>query len=520
MSFPRLIPIPADADLSSPIIRRLRLIQSDGCIKGPESSQSLSNFDKRACSLRSEVQPPEQLTMRLHGGKYHLPGPSVHENPIGDIMENCPKEVMQHVEFLEHTIKDLRNANKSFEAKLATKLEESVVLRQQICGLQRDIQKGLFERGAMTKEMDKLRSQLAEPIPSMFGNTRRSIIVSKLLSRPQQTDLVRPANKTDVTVYPELDIAKSDSNKLLDTLLSPANARILINSFNDWFGAKYLDSVSLQKCTVCRKLKFEQADDSERLVNEFTTGLPRPITCTNPVCSDCYLESLCRSLENLRESWWEAFGSVVLITCPCGCPASIAIRNRGSLQQILRQTGDRQIAPKLRTYDTIQGLMEALDNIDPRPTLEARKKAKDLHSHLISSGKMKSPFDLRFSDIHAQLKRPFQDANSKLVQMVDIDVAEGTLRVPILTRLLRLQGFPSQCSICTETIRDCCIGSPDEWESVCTEYPECLQQYIESQLDQHGRSGCFLLSCPSIGCGRKLEYNEVKLYALPDTFSK
>ncbi|RTE68330.1 hypothetical protein BHE90_017291 [Fusarium euwallaceae] len=212
---------------------------------------------------------------------------------------------------------------------------------------------------------------------------------------------------------------------------------------------------------------------------------------------------------------------------------------------MLRLTGDRSPAPKLRIYDTAQHLMAALDT-DLQPTLEARKVAEGLHRHLISNNRMRSPFDLRFSDMHAREKGSPLNANFKLVQLYDIDYAEGTVRVPIFTRLLQLQKTPSQCSICTELIRDFSYGSLDEWSGICTGYrgdwlwkillfPQkleancnhtidfctaCLRRHIETQLDQHGRGGCRLLTCPSLGCGRRLEYEEVRLYASDEAFFK
>lgn len=190
--------------------------------------------------------------------------------------------------------------------------------------------------------------------------------------------------------------------------------------------------------------------------------------------------------------------------------------------------------------------MAVLDNIDLQPTLQARQVAKGLHQHLISNNRMRSPFDLQFLDIHALEKGSPLNANFKLVQLYDIDYAERTLRIPIFTRLLQLQATPSQCSICTELIHDFSYGSLNEWNSLCTDYrgdwlwklllfPQkleancnhtidfctaCLRRHIETQLDQYGRGGCHLLSCPSLGCGRRLEYEEVRLYVGHETFSK
>ncbi|KAJ3461128.1 hypothetical protein MRS44_011995 [Fusarium solani] len=281
-----------------------------------------------------------------------------------------------------------------------------------------------------------------------------------------------------------------DTKGLLDTALNVNQAQILFASFDEWFSETNLETIALTTCSVCRKVKFEQrvSDRSTTLVNEFTRDLPRP-NCTNPVCSDCCLKSLSFSPEALRENWWSFSGSMISIPYPCGCSAEIVIRNRGSLQRMLRLAGDRSPALKLRTYDTAQHLMAVLDDIDLQPTLEARKVAEGLHQHLILN---------------------------------------------------------NQCSIYTELIHNFCCGSFNEWNSICTGYRgdwlwkillfprkleancnyttdfciACLRRHIETQLDQHGRSGYYLLTCPSLGCRRRLEYEEVRLYAGDEAFFK
>ncbi|KAI8710918.1 RING-type domain-containing protein [Fusarium sp. LHS14.1] len=469
----------------------------------------------------------------------------------GQLMKNSEVKdlggMLQHIESLDDTIRHLVDENRSLKSRLCTTLEESVALRMKCCSLNRDIQSVLIEKRAASQEVEELRTRISKTRLQVFESTRRGIIISKLLSKSQSISQLADASGNHVSPDTMDRRLVPDTKGLLDTALNVDQAQILFASFDEWFGETNLETITLTTCSVCHKVKFEQreSDRSKVLVNEFTRDIPRP-TCTNPVCSDCYLGSLSIFLEALRENWWSLLGSMMSMPCPCGCSAEIAIRNRGSLQRMLRLTGDRSQAPKLKIYDTAQHLMEVLDDTDLKPTLEARKVAKGLHRHLISNSRMRSPFELRFLDMHSREKGSPLNANFKLVQLYDIDYAEETLRVPIFTRLLQLQKTPSQCSICTELIRDLSYGSLDEWGGICTGYrgdwlwkillfPQkleancnhtidfctaCLRRHIETQLDQHGRGGCRLLTCPSLGCGRRLEYEEVRLYASDDAFFK
>ncbi|KAF4998522.1 hypothetical protein FDECE_11763 [Fusarium decemcellulare] len=404
----------------------------------------------------------------------------------------------------------------------------------------------LFEQRAMSQEADDLRVRISKARLPLFETTRRRIIISKLLSKSQA--ICQQSDRgNDVPLDTISCLAVSDGKALLDTALNVDQAQILFDSFDEWFGEENLESISLITCSVCHNVKIQQlVDDRSKIsVNEFIRGLPMS-TCNNPVCSNCYLESFTSSLQALREAWWSIAGSTISVPCPCGCLTDISIPDRGSLQRILMLAGDEFPASKLRIYDTAQHLMAAINGIDLQPTPKARKAAQNLHQHLITNNQMRSPFDLLLCEIQPRENGSPLNANFRLVQMYDLDGAEGTLSIPIFTRLLPLQSTPSQCSICTELVRDCDYGCLDEWNAICTDYPgdwswkillfprkleancnhaidfctACLRRHIESQLDQHGRMGCRLLTCPSVGCGRRLEYEEVRLYAQDETFSK
>ncbi|KAH7230317.1 hypothetical protein B0J15DRAFT_506357 [Fusarium solani] len=502
----------------------LRRVRSDCCIRQQAPSQTYLYLDK---NHRPREQTKEPASQPLND-KSSLIRSSDHRQLMKNSKVKDLEGILQHIESLHGTIRHLLDINRSLESRLYTTLEESVALRMKFCSLNQDLQSILIEKREISQEVDELRTQISKTRLPVFKSTHRGIIVSKLLSKSQSISQLADKSGNHISLDTMDRRLVPDTKGLLDTALNVNQAQILFASFDEWFSETNLETIALTTCSVCRKVKFEQrvSDRSTTLVNEFTRDLPRP-NCTNPVCSDCCLKSLSFSPEALRENWWSFSGSMISIPYPCGCSAEIVIRNRGSLQRMLRLAGDRSPALKLRTYDTAQHLMAVLDDIDLQPTLEARKVAEGLHQHLILNNQVRSPFNLQFSDIHAHY-------------------AKETLRIPIFTRLLQLQNTPSQCSIYTELIHNFCCGSFNEWNSICTGYRgdwlwkillfprkleancnyttdfciACLRRHIETQLDQHGRSGYYLLTCPSLGCRRRLEYEEVRLYAGDEAFFK
>ncbi|KAF4339555.1 e3 ubiquitin ligase ARI7 [Fusarium beomiforme] len=435
---------------------------------------------------------------------------------------------------MQSTINNLLDENKRLKTQLSPMLEESVSLRQRICSLNIELQAILDEKKKIAQEVEKLRAQVVEPPLQLLAPTRRSIIISKLLSKSPSIGKRPNATKYEESLDLGLESVDSDMKGLLDSVLSVDQARILFNSFNDWFREDSLDSISLRRCAVCHKIKFEQAtpNGSYGLVDEFSIRFGRPTTCPTPVCSVCYAKSVSSSIEDLRGSWWEMLGPNVQLSCPCNhCPAKITFQNRWTLLRILRSSEGKYARAKLRIYERAQHLMLILDSLDPQPTLEARQVAKRLHQHLISGGFMKSLFDLTVPELRTLAKGSLDDADFKLGQFLEMDDASRTLRVPIFTRLLELQKSPTECSICAESIYDLADGTLNEWNTLCQGYsgdwkwkvqpfPRMLEQKCSHTLDQHGRGGCHLLTCPSLDCNRRLEYDEVKLYARQDSFLK
>ena len=127
-------------------------------------------------------------------------------------------------------------------------------------------------------------------------------------------------------------------------------------------------------------------------------------------------------------------------------------------------------------------------------------------------------------------------------RMVQTNRDGAEIEVPYF--LDSMQTKPKECAFCADEVNDLDIGTPEQWIDVCDGFhgdwmweillfPEklglhcqhdidfctgCFQRHLESQLEQYGRSRCDRLACPGGGCGRVLAYDEIKLYAKPDTF--
>ncbi|KAF5722705.1 e3 ubiquitin ligase ARI7 [Fusarium mundagurra] len=474
---------------------------------------------------------------------------SISTEYITDSPANDFGQMQQQIKDLQGTINDLLNENKTLKLQLSTKIEESITMLQKICKMNIDIQSSLNEKKAMADELDKLRAQSVGYPLGVLGTTPRSIWIKKLLSRSQSIYDNQNAMQGDELCDPEIQNVASDVKSPLDSILNADEARCLSDSFEECFDEQDLDSISLRHCSVCHKMRFEQANpnSSYPFVDEFSQRLRRPITCSASVCLVCYLGSVVRSIQQLPQSWWEISGSTVLMPCPCGvCSGDISFQDRGTLRRLLGLANVKDAGEILRIYDTAQNLVSVLYSLDPQPTLKERQVAKRLHQHLTSNGIMKPLFGLGISQLHTLEKVASHDVKSRLVRRLELNGPDEVLRVPVFTQLLQREQSPVECSICTEPIYDLPGEAINKWDTICGDYDgdwkwkflrfphkldqmcshtidfctECLENYIEAQLDHHGRAGCHLLTCPSVDCGRRLAYDEVKLYARQETFSR
>lgn len=268
----------------------------------------------------------------------------------GSLAKNF-NQMHQQIEDLQVTINNLLEENKALKVQIATKMEESITRIQKICKMNIDLQKSMSEKKAMAEELDKLRAQSAGRPLGMLETTQRGIIISKLLSRSQTMDDNYNTIELKESLESRTENTGSDVKSPLDSVLSVDEARRLFNSFQEWFDERNLDSISLRRCSVCHKMRFEQAnpESSNPFVDEFSTSLRRPITCSTSICLICYLGSVLKSVQKLPETWWEISGSTVLIPCPCGaCSEGITFEDRGTLQKLFRLVKIQDADGKLR----------------------------------------------------------------------------------------------------------------------------------------------------------------------------
>ncbi|KAF4946955.1 hypothetical protein FGADI_10771 [Fusarium gaditjirri] len=423
----------------------------------------------------------------------------------------------QHIRNLQNTVSNLLDKNKFLIDTLRDRIEESVSLRLKVSSANQDLQRTLDKMSVMSDTMDNLRDEISElRLLQVPRATPRTIIVSKLLDYSTHNPPCSDGDATH-TVSESIDRRLATNLKgTLDTLLSTDETRCLSSTFERWFGTDMLQTIELVTCCVCRKHKFKQylGVAFAAPVDEFHTVFPRS-GCASPVCSECYLKAVSYSLDRLQESCWINKGPVVYISCPCGC------------------AGDEKLEiQKLRTYDMALQVMRILDSINPPLTRNARDLAARIHRKMAANGLMYSPFDLKIRDLDYDEAGSPLAANQQLIQLYDIEYAGETLRVPILTRLLRVEKTPTECVVCTDSIYDVCYGHIDQWLKVCVEFDgdwiwklllfpqklatkcdhiidfctSCLQQHIQVQLETFGRGACENILCPSQKCQRVLTH--------------
>ncbi|KAI3582853.1 hypothetical protein IWW34DRAFT_725940 [Fusarium oxysporum f. sp. albedinis] len=501
---------------------------------------------------------PQDFTQRQGETKQHpvssLSYPSRNIAKTSQLLEVDVPNILdgqaQHIRNLQNTVSNLLDRNKFLIDRLGDKIEESDSLRLKVSSANQELQRTLDKMSVISDTMDDLRDEISElRLLQVPRATPRTIIVSKLLDYSTQNPRCPDGDGTH-TVSESIDRRLTTNLKgTLDTLLSTDETRCLCSTFERWFGTDMLQTIALVTCCVCRKHKFKQylGVAFAAPVDEFLTVFPRS-GCTSPVCSECYLKAVSYSLDRLQESCWTNKGPTISISCPCGCAGNgNSINDRGFLIQLLRHLGDEKLEiQKLRTYDMALQVMRILDSINPPLARNARDLAARIHRKMVVNGLMYSPFDLKIRDLDYDETGFPLAPNYQLVQLHNIEYAGETLRVPILTRLLRVEKTPTECVVCTDSIYDVCYGHIDQWIKVCVEFDgdwmwklllfpqklatkcdhiidfctSCLQQHIQVQLETFARGACENILCPSQGCKRVLTYEEMQIYAEEETFSK
>ena len=164
---------------------------------------------------------------------------------------------------------------------------------------------------------------------------------------------------------------------------------------------------------------------------------------------------------------------------------------------------------------------------------------------MMAAGPMYSFFDPKFDETEPDENGRIPPFKSGPIRMFNVDDGDTTLSVPIFMRFLRRRSAFKQCTICAESLSDIDFDSVEKWMKMCGRFsgewmwkillfPErlrmacdhdmdvccnCLKIHLETSLAGYGRSQCDKLACPSDGCGRRLEYAEVREYADPETFA-
>ncbi|KAK3317814.1 hypothetical protein B0T19DRAFT_405477 [Cercophora scortea] len=234
------------------------------------------------------------------------------------------------------------------------------------------------------------------------------------------------------------------------------------------------------------------------------------------------------------------------VWCPfIDCQEFFEIRNEGQLANVLSRLGCQDIQSETSRYKTAMVLRKALESLDPRPTPEALEVSEDLHARLESRNVMYSFFDPRFQDLPVDAYGRIPAFSAGPVTTLMVNHEGQNYSVPIFLKFLKRKTASKGrvCSGCSELRCDVDFGSLEDWTETCRDlcgswmweilaFPEkmaeacghvmdfcngCVARHIKAQIEMFGRNVTERISCPSEGCGRKLSYDEVKLYADKET---
>lgn len=254
------------------------------------------------------------------------------------------QEQEKQIEGLQGTVSKLINDNELLMSNICDRIEDSVPLRLKVASSNQELHNALEHTRVMSYTVHELQDQISQ-LKQIHGSktTPRTIIISRLLSKSYE-DLEVPGGK-DVRISSGSVGNRVFTNlkDMLDTVLSADEIEHLLPTFEQWFGGREFNSVSLFTCCVCQKVKFKQAISSKGAVciNEFSATYPG-FACSYSTCSLCFFKSFSYSLELLRETWWKAQGTSICIPCPCGrCGRDIPLQSRGPLVKLLQLAEDK-----------------------------------------------------------------------------------------------------------------------------------------------------------------------------------
>ncbi|KAM0438525.1 hypothetical protein ACHAPT_001274 [Fusarium lateritium] len=407
--------------------------------------------------------------------------------------------------------------NKEMADKLALQVQEmediKAVLDQQMVELEEQ------------RQMHEIQMEEASRVPWNCP-TPRMILVNNMFSQGFQ-NTQGSGNAPNANAFRQSCSPAMLTNNLLDIKLDSQQARRLAENVST-------ADLKILPCDLCQLPKFANKSNNPRLrVNEFASASQPTACCSKFICSECYLNSITESLTN---DWWNNLAP--------SCDHGLRFTHRGALANLLRQLGDKDSDNKMAMYDRILIFRAALAKLNPQPSDEALRIAARMHSQLAIFGRMYSLFDPAFNNTEPDEAGRIPPFNPGSVKMIRVDHEGGSIPVPLFIRFIRRQRRPKECAVCTDEFFDVDFASVEEWLDLCAGFhgewmwkillfpvklgmgcnheidfcTGCLEQHLKTQLEQYGRNRCDQLACPSDGCARRLDYDEIRLYAEPETF--
>ncbi|CAH0046715.1 unnamed protein product [Clonostachys solani] len=388
-------------------------------------------------------------------------------------------------------------------------------------------------RGEMEEQRRQSEARVRKAAQAVGGHhTPRTIIFQKILSQARASRGI--SEIPGASRFMELCTLSSLTNQCLDLPLSTKKAHKLGKSIRG-------NEMSIAACNVCQLPKLTRTDQAPRLrVDELGQKMQ---CCSAKICQSCCLKGFIRSLLN---DYWFELGKSVWVKCPsANCDVSLNIGGRDELQATLQNLGDSNVTKHMAAYDRIKTFRHALRGL-PNLDHQSLKASSALYFQLVSMGRMHNIADLPPDAVMAREDMP--SFNPAEIHMISVEHQGATVDVAFPIGFIRKKRIPKDCAFCVEKMYDIetdvgriwnwiedCSGFNGEWMWEVLKFPlklatecnhdidfctECLQQHLEVQLVRFGRGRCEHLSCPFPECRRHLAYQEVKLYAKPETFAK
>ncbi|VUC32571.1 unnamed protein product [Clonostachys rosea] len=518
-----------------------------------EAERSRAEREKTSLSNKITTTTDENLKLKsdLETMKSHKARADQQRNDLRSNLELANNKIRS----LEHQNSDLSKNltalstnhlqnDRAFAALQASKARldsEKLSLSEKVTTLNRTLESVKVQSQQATdtlrREMEEQRRQLEakvrEAAQAIGGNqTPRTVIFQKILSQARTYQNV--SEIPGASRFLEICALSSLTNLCLDIPLSTEKAQQLERSIRG-------NEMAIVACKVCQVPKLTRTDQAPRLrVDELGQTME---CCSARICKSCHLD---RFVHSLLHDYWFDLGKNVWVKCPSdSCNATLNIRGKDELQATLQSLEDPNVAKNMTAYARIKTLRHALKDLRNMDD-QKLKVSSALYFQLVSMGRMHNIADLPPSAVLAREDMP--SFNPAEIQMINVEHQGANVEVAFPSGFTRRKRISKDCAFCVEKIYDIetdagriwnwiedCSGFNGDWMWEVLKFPlklatecnhaidfctECLQQHLEVQLERFGRGRCERLSCPFPECRRHLEYQEVKLYAKPETFAK